>query len=154
MPWFAASHNFIFVLETAYSNEAFFSSMRVCTDKSEENKHRLLNIMITSLLSIVCSQVVSLRMDDPKNLPIRGFCHVNGVITPVPLGRRYAFNLLRTFLFSYISFPLLRSSSFYILYRKQRRTRIFSNPLRTSSFSSPCSIPLKRSSLISSISSL
>ena len=24
MPWFATSHNFIFVLETAYSNEAFF----------------------------------------------------------------------------------------------------------------------------------
>ena len=41
--------------------------MRVCSDKSEENQLRLLNI-ITSLLRIVCSNVDTLQMDDPNNL--------------------------------------------------------------------------------------
>ena len=51
-------------------------------EQNEENEHRCLNI-ITSLLNIDCSEVDTLRNDDPINLPTRWFCHVYGVISPV-----------------------------------------------------------------------
>ena len=58
-----------------------FSWEFVRTKVKKMNKFQLL--ISTSLLSIVCSKVDTLRMDDPNNLANCWFCHVNGAISPV-----------------------------------------------------------------------
>ena len=57
--------------------------MRVCSNRTEENHQLHLFNIVTSLLRIVCSQVDTLRMDNPNNFTTRLFCHINGVISPV-----------------------------------------------------------------------
>ena len=66
-----------------YTTTNVFLLMRVCSNRTEENQQLHLFDIITSLLRIVCSQVDTLRMDDPNNFTTLSFCHINGVISPV-----------------------------------------------------------------------